>query len=275
MSKYSQTYFQHEILPQPTCIEPRVSITLRMMKHKPCTRITQTSEFGHRLPPPRNFEGSGYVPYPSYPRQHELEDTNTYPEPRTTGKNVLFVSSSMFRFLNPEGLSSATIRATKLFYPGADASVMLNKLKVDLGSVPTPLSDIYLMTGTNNVNSVYFGSRSLKEAGNDINNLMHYLKSIFPAAVIHIINILPRSSKGRNDVVKELNLLIKEICDNDEHLDFMETSHLFNYKNGQRKQFFFVPPSSKITDNCHLNRTGVQRLAKFLKYWAHQHITNS
>ena len=185
-------------------------------------------------------------------------------------KNALFISSSMFRFLDTEKLSSSTISATKLFYPGADAKIMLSKLKAELGSVPTP-SVIYLMTGTNNVNSVYFGSKSLKGAVDDISNLLNYLKFVFPTIPIHVVNILPRCTRGRDDVVVELNLLIKNMCDKDQQLDFMHTQHLFNYKNGQRKEFFFVRPSVKVPDNCHLNSSGVIRLGKYLKYWAHKH----
>ena len=177
----------------------------------------------------------------------------------------------MFRFLDSDKLSSAKVRAQKLFYPGADAKIMLQKLKADLDSVSSP-SDIYIMTGTNNVNSIYFGSKSLKEAADDVNNLLNYLKAVFPSSPIHVINILPRSTKGRNDVVSELNSLIKKICDRDEQFDFMQTLHLFNYKDGQRKQFYFLRPSVKIPDNCHLNASGVIRLAKFIKYWAHKNV---
>ena len=268
MSKLSQEDFLHEILPQETCSEPRISVTFRLMKPP---RITQSSEFHHRLPPPKLQEGSGYVPLSHHHGRHNLMNSSPPSVPKKLpSKNALFISSSMFRFLDTEKLSSSTISATKLFYPGADAKIMLSKLKAELGSVPTP-SVIYLMTGTNNVNSVYFGSKSLKEAVDDISNLLNYLKFVFPTIPIHVVNILPRCTKGRDDVVVELNLLIKNMCDKDQQLDFMHTQHLFNYKNGQRKEFFFVRPSVKVPDNFHLNSSGVIRLGKYLKYWAHKH----
>ena len=267
MSKSSQKDFRHEILPQRLCTEPRISITFRLMKP---LRITQSSEFQSRPPPPANHQGSGYVPLNPPVGNSTVEIPSQ--SKRLPSKNTLFISSSMFRFLDSDKLSSPTISATKLFYPGADAKVMLNKLKNDLGSV-TPPSDIYLMTGTNNVNSIYFGSRSLEEAEDDIRKLMNYVKSVFSSAAIHVINILPRSSIGRNDVVAELNMLIKKMCDSDAQFDFMDTRHLFNYRDGQRKPFYFAQPSSKIADNCHLNFSGVVRLAKFLKYWEHKHTS--
>ena len=267
MSKSSQSHFRHEILPCPTSSEPRVSITFRQIKPPP--RITQRTEFGFCLPPGKNdHQEIGFVPF----YHHKESDNQTSSCQQTTGKEALFISSSMFRFLDPEKLSSPAIKATKLFYPGADARVMLAKLKVDLNSITSP-SNVYLMTGTNNVNPIYYGSRSLAQAKDDINSLITFLKSQFPAAVIHVVNILPRASKGRNDVVRELNLLIGNICANDKQLDFIETAHLFKYREGNRKQHFFVPASDKVGDNCHLNKLGVIRLAKFLKYWAHQHIS--
>ena len=269
MSKSSQKDFLHEILPQPSCTEPRISITFRLMKHP---RITQSSEFQCRPPPPAKNQSSRSAPLnPLVGNWNSTMETQSLPK-TLPSKNTLFISSSMFRFLDSDKLSSPTISATKLFYPGADAKVMLSKLKNDLGSV-TPPSDIYLMTGTNNVNSIYFGSRSLKEAEDDIRKLLSYVKSVFSSATIHVLNILPRSSLGRNDVVAELNMLIKKLCDSEAQLDFMDTHHLFNYRDGQRKPFYFVRPSSKIADNCHLNSNGVIRLAKFLKYWEHKHTS--
>ena len=269
MSKSSQADFLHEILPEETCDKPRISITFRQIQPP---RITQSSDFNRRPPPPSIHEGCGYVP----PDHHPVKKNSKNPAPRSfqkesPKKSALFISSSMFRFLDPEKLSSPTISATKLFYAGADAKVMLSKLKTDLSTVPSP-SVIYLMTGTNNVNSVYFGSKSLDEAAGDIDKLLSYLKSVYPTTPIHVINILPRSTKGRNDVVKELNKLIESICHNDPRVDFMQTQHLFNYRNGLRKEFYFVKSSAKIYDNCHLNASGVIRLAKFLKYWVHKQV---
>ena len=271
MSKSSQEDFEHEILPQETCDEPRISITFRQIQPP---RITQSSDFQRRLPPPSIHGGCGYVS-PTH-HQAKTNSKNSQSPPHSVQKepprkSALFISSSMFRFLDPEKLSSPTISATKLFYPGADAKVMLSKLKTDLSSVPSP-SVIYLMTGTNNVNSTYFGSKSLKEAAGDISDLLNYLKSVHQTTPIHVINILPRSSKGRNDVVNELNNLIERMCDNDPCLDFMRTQHLFNYRNGLRKEFYFVRSSEKVFDNCHLNASGVIRLAKFLKYWVHKQV---
>ena len=264
MSKLSQADFQHEILPDEMCDEPRISITLRLMKPP---RITQSTEFGPRLPPQPSP-----IPHAGIKQTHSFSPALPVCEQPASKKSILFISSSMFRLLDEEKLSSSTVSASKLFYSGADASVMLSKLKTDLSSVPTP-STIYLMTGTNNVNSIYFGSKSLKNAAGDISNLLNYLKSVYPNATINVINILPRSMKGRNDIVGELNKLIKDMCDKELCFNYMSTQHLFNYsRSGFRKEFYFDRPSAKISDNCHLNTSGVIRLAKFLKYWAHKQV---
>jgi len=123
------------------------------------------------------------------------------------------------------------------------------------------------------VNTVYFGSKSLKDAAGDISNLLNYLKSVYPNATINVLNILPRSTKGRNDVVAELNKVIKDMCSKDSCFNYISTHNLFNYnRSGFRKEFYFARPSAKISDNCHLNTSGVIRLAKFLKYWAHKQV---
>ena len=70
---------------------------------------------------------------------------------------------------------------------------------------------------------------------------------------------------------QELNSLLKDYCQV-KKMKFMETKHLFNTANGKRRNQYFVRPSGKIVDNCHLNEIGVSRLGKFLKYWTHSHL---
>ena len=128
------------------------------------------------------------------------------------------------------------------------------------------------MCGTNNVNSIYYGSRSLSEAVGDIIKVIKYLKTVFPSSMINLVNILPMYKLGRYDVVREINFNVKKFC-LEEMINVMETEHLFNFKNGLRRNELFVPPSAQIADNCHLNRTRVTKLGRHLKYWAHKHIS--
>ena len=178
----------------------------------------------------------------------------------------------MFRNLNTDKISSETLVAQKLFYPGANAEIMLKKLKADIGSLKMTPDLIYVMCGTNNVDRIYYGSGNLNDAAEHVNELLLFLKVTFPNAKLNVINILPRSIKGKNDVVIELNKLIRDFCITSD-INYMKTDHLFNYKDGNRKNRFFMAPSEHIPDNCHLNWEGTIRLGKFIKFWTYKHLS--
>ena len=131
-------------------------------------------------------------------------------------------------------------------------------------------NNVYIMCGTNNVDKVYYGSDDLQPSMDSITELIDFVKHTFPSAKIHMVSILPRASPGRNDVVNELNTLIKELCHN-KAIDYMDSSILFKFKSGNRREMFFQTPNRYIQDNCHLNFKGIIRLGKFFKYWAHKH----
>ena len=277
MSKASQKYYRHEIPKDPYCTEPRASLTFRLIK-KPVDPFSSTKpvhRFAEDQPPSDGITPCGHVPFPESGQTVKAKKLTSEQEPRVQSppnpKSVLYISSSMFRFIDTNKLSSPNVTATKLFYPGANASVMLNKLRKDLPLLSTKPSSIYIMCGTNNVNSIYYGSGSLEESFNQITEVLQYLHSVFPAVDINVVNILPRTTPGKNDVVRELNSLLKNYCQV-KKMKFMETKHLFNTANGKRRNQYFVRPSGKIVDNCHLNEIGVSRLGKFLKYWTHSHL---
>ena len=270
MSKASQKYYRHEIPKDPYCTEPRASLTFRLIK-KPVDPYSSTKH----QPPSDGSTPCGHVPFPESGQTGKAKKLTSEQEPRVHSpphpKPVLYISSSMFRFIDTNKLSSPNVSATKLFYPGANASVMLNKLRKDLPLLSTKPSSIYIMCGTNNVNSIYYGSASLEGSFNQITEVLQYLQSVFPAVDVNVVNILPRTTPGKNDVVRELNSLLKDYCQV-KKMKFMETKHLFNTANGKRRNQYFVRPSGKIVDNCHLNEIGVSRLGKFLKYWTHSHL---
>ena len=179
----------------------------------------------------------------------------------------------MFRHISERKLSSAKIKAYKLFYPGADAAAMLINLKKDLSTLDIMPENIYLMTGTNNVDPIYYGKSSLKNAMRDIKELIDFVKHSYPKSIVHVINILPRDTLGRNEIVDELNIMIEEYClSSVKGVNFMNSQKLFKYHNGSRSNRYFMHPNQYYNDNCHLNREGVKRLGKYLKYWAHQHL---
>ena len=270
MSKESQSFFKHETVPDPCSTEHRVSLTFRLIK--PC-KVSPDVEQG-------NSNACGYVPYAinnSVETHHPLPSATPlgddhHPKPCEDRTSVLYVSSSMFRYISEGKLSSSTIKASKLFYPGADAAVMLNKLKKDLPKLDINPADIYIMTGTNNVDPIYYGTNSLENAMRDISELMNFLKLSYPSSNIHMINILPRHSLGRNDVVSELNRMIEGYCVMNK-FQFMNCKHLFKtYQSDSRNNNYFMPPNRYHDDNCHLNKVGVERLGKYLKYWSHEHL---
>ena len=128
------------------------------------------------------------------------------------------------------------------------------------------------MTGTNNVDPIYYGTNSLENAMRDISELLDFLKLSYPSSKIHVINILPRHSLGRNDVVLELNRMVERYCVANK-FEFMNCKHLFKtYQSDSRNNTYFMPPNRYHDDNCHLNKVGVERLGRYLKYWSHEHL---
>ncbi|KAL5267263.1 hypothetical protein ACHWQZ_G004336 [Mnemiopsis leidyi] len=260
MSQETQNLVTHEIAQDPECFQKRISITLRLIS--PPTPSDTIISRPDLLTNPKNQQRAPVT----------SEPTPAHVKTPVSQKSALFISSSMFRFLDCQKLSSQALKANKFFYPGANATVMLNKLKKDLSGIDISPSVIYVMCGTNNVDSVYYGSQSLSEAVGDITKVIRYLKTVFPSSMVNFVNILPRYKLGRNDVVREINLNVKKFC-LEQMINVMETEHLFNFKNGLRRNEFFAPPSAHISDNCHLNRSGVTKLGRHLKYWAHKHIS--
>ena len=129
------------------------------------------------------------------------------------------------------------------------------------------------MVGTNNVEKVYYGKQQLESAQQDISSLFNYLKNRFGSADFCIVNILPRSVKGKNDVIRFLNLHIKKYCEENGDMQYVDTEerlYLFTDNVGRRRQNYFQRPNSFTRDNVHLNRMGIKRLGGHLKYVAHK-----
>ena len=182
----------------------------------------------------------------------------------------------MFRNLDAAKLSSKAQKAEIFFYPGAHASLMQKKLESDSKFRAVGHSNvgkIFILTGSNNIDSIYYGSRNLTDAIQDISTLLDYIKNSFPNSSVQVINILPRDVKGRNDIINEINLRIKQLCDIDESMNFIDTEtehHLFSnivFRQKVRKTDFF----NFGDDNVHLNNHGIIRLGRHLKYLAHKY----
>ena len=211
--------------------------------------------------------------------------------PSQTTENIvdtIFISSSMFSDLDEVKLSSNHHKAAVFFFRGATAGGILHKLKNDSNFRkinPGSIKQVFLLSGTNDVDNIlnvqksdhynvnvdsnrydqYIFDRTL----NDIENLVSYIHNWSLNARINILNILPRASIHRNHVINNLNNFLKNICYHEGYLNYINTEFnvcLFSRKDGFRKDMFFKVIGS---DNVHLNKSGILRLGKHLKYILH------
>ena len=275
MSKNSQSHYEH-CIPPDSSSHPRISITCRLLQPSPLSQSTPDVQF----PMPADTS----APIISAPNQDiPLEGPH---------QSTVYISSSMFRGIDETKMSSQYHTAKVFYYPGATAKQLLAKVQNDpkfLLINPNSVTKVYLLCGTNNIDQILgvqkrdhsnFTSNCpaseelLHEAKSDIYNLITHLHAWAQSASINVLNLLPRVSASRNSVINLINCHIKQICDNLQYAYFVGTEmhrSLFSFQNGMRKDQFF---SIKGSDNVHLNRSGVIRLAKYLKYFAHQNTSN-
>ena len=266
MSQKSQESFQHSIVADNSK-DTRISLTLRQMN----PTVTNNSQ---------GQNGSiSNLPNGSIPNLPSNNSQAQY--------DTIYISDSMLRNLSSTKMSSLTQKAMVFAYPGATAGGILEKLKTDNNFHnldPSKVKRIFLFCGTNNVDNVlctppYMRSEFL--SGYQINNnilfeskeqitlLSQFLHSWANSAVINVLNILPRVSFIRNSVINKLNYHILQLCNKYSYIKIVSTeSHrsLFSFHNGLRKDNFFM---TKGGDNVHLNKIGLSRLAKYLKYYSH------
>ena len=261
MSKKSQKLFAHEIVRDPLIQDHRVSITFRLIKktvepegfNVPFSEDKQPAVLRSNSPILSDFDSdaSGHVPFPSIPSNEPSKKLrnnvmhSSLPPSASSGKQVdtVYISSSMFRHLNPSLLSSANQTARVFFYPGANSTQMFERLmndpefrKLNKDSV----RKVFLLTGTNYVDPISSGYRDIESAKRGIEFILFRLWEIFTSAKLHVINILPRESKSKNDIIYELNSYIWKICCT-HGLSFINTefeNRLFSSR-GIRKNSYF------------------------------------
>lgn len=273
MTRESQNFFQHSI-PQDTSTLPRISITLRSLNspHKgvPESVTLKTNDITIQ---------DKVVSCPG-------ETVPIITEPQKS--KTLYISSSMFSGLKASKLSSSTQDATVLFYRGATASRILSRLKNDpnfLSINPQSVSKIYIMCGTNNVDKILsiplsrcssyvssddvnFDGKLLESTTHEFDQIYHFLHNWNKEATVNFVNLLPRVSVARNQVINMLNNYLYTQCHSVPTANFISTEenrHLFSW-NGYRKDAYY---SSAGQDNVHLNQSGIVRVSKHLKYLAH------
>ena len=290
MSQQSQSFFQHTIPKDTVCKRPRISITLRLINfNMPDVHLP--------TPPPISSPvNNAELKRPLETVQHSstLNDFNksTGTSNDISGRSkTLFISSSMFKSLDERRLSSKTQDAVVFAYPGATVSLMEEKFKADCRRNdldPKSVQNIVLMCGTNNVDLILKSPKHLRnkliyeqsscsieamsETFKSIENFLLFLREWAPYAKIKLLNILPRESSTRNDVINRINNYISSLADKFDFVHNPDTEfnrlYLFASKSGFRKSIYF---SSQGSDNVHLNQIGIIRFARYLKYIAHNH----
>ena len=275
MSYESQGHFEHCIA-KDFSKYVRISVTLRLLQTT--TNVTEAAN----ISAPQRSNEIGYKP-PSYdgyqppssstsPPQHEQSNVNI----TNKSKNIttLYISSSMFRDLSAEKLSSKYQNAAVLFFPGATAGDMLKRLKKsdEFKEInPKFVTKVYLLTGTNNVDRVLNDTTSnqMQHAFNEIYELINFLHNWSMNSSINIINVFPRASSQRNWVINNINAFLYDISCNLDYVIFVNTEatrSLFSTRHGYRKDEYF----RSGRDNVHFNVRGIVKLGRHLKHIAHE-----
>ena len=276
MTKKSQSHFEHSI-PKDYSKHPRMSITLRYLKPSSLSSILHE----HDIQTP--------IEATHQPQSRIIADPNivTCSPPINTNNGIfvdhqskpitLYISSSMFRHLEADKLKSTTQDAHVFFYPGATAGQMLTRFQQDpkAGAVNSGLvTKILVLTGSNNVDGICQDNSGavFERTTYEINALVSHLRLTFTGASINLLNVLPRINYQRNLAINRINSFLQTLSCQHEEIVYVNTEfnrNLFSNMLGFRKNFYFMPASSSIPDNVHLNRAGIIRLAKHLKYVAH------
>ena len=163
----------------------------------------------------------------------------------------------MFRHFSSTKLSSSLQRAIVITYPGATVGGVLSKLRSDpafLNINPQNVKKIYLFCGANNIDkalhipfsnnsdSIDFRNFTASETAinsikSEYNELSHYLHAWASSAKINILNILPRASLARNNVINSLNHYIRQLSFKYPFIEMISTEKdrgLFTFDNGYR-----------------------------------------
>ena len=277
MTKKSQRYFTHGI-PAEANKGLRVSVTLRLIQ-EPISAITQplvttSTQQEDEIPTSPTIPHHTRIQHstPKSSQQPHFNDPSMSPIiPPYDTVDTIYVSSSMFRYLNPRGMSSRYQEAKVFFYPGANSTQMINRLFLDpefKSLDKSKVTKVFVLTGTNNIDAIYAGTETIPEATKSMSALLYKLWMTFDHARINVINLLPREHSGKNEIVKQVNTYLYGECKS-HGLQFIDTETgdepMFTLLNGPRNNVLF----SNGFDNVHLNSRGYSRIARYLKYLAH------
>ena len=194
----------------------------------------------------------------------------------------------MFSNLDEHKLSSKHQQAYVFSYSGATVKGICDRFSLDNRKdkiQPSKVENIVLMCGSNNIDLILDSPRHMRsnliqpncspntnainQTKTDIEDLIISLHDWAPRATICFLNILPRESLARNMVISDINRYISKLPDQHRFVKFISTAadrYLFSNREGYRKSHYF---SVNGDDNVHLNYQGVIRLARHIKYNAH------
>ncbi len=241
------------------------------------------------LPPPVPHQVASYSPSDIQPSSTCNTATNSQPTSPEHVISTVYISSSMFRNLNATKLSTDSQKAAVFYYPGATAEMIMHKLAADrrFNKIdPAHVKKVYLLCGTNNVDKILgiprtldksivearytkFSNTKFSQTEVEITNLLMYLNNWSPSAIVNVLNILPRASRTRNEVINAINHHISRLATNSRNINYISTEldrNMFCDNLGYRNSYLF---NFRGEDNVHLNSLGQSKLAKFLKYHSH------
>ena len=276
MSRKSQDFFQHSITADSS-LNTRISITLRMLNVK---SSLDNVVFQNPSTPPDLTASCEQLP---------AEVSHNSMHNHHSEKYTLYIGDSMLKHLDSTKMSSLSQKAIVFAYPGATAGSIISKLKSDpefLKVDPSKVYKMYVLCGTNSVdkilripfpmnsdfidNEVFQTSEiDLHHAKSELTHLADFLHGWAKSSSLNFINILPRESSIRNEVINCLNHHIMKLTYGKPFLSMISTElhrNLFTSRHGYRKSDYFT---NQGLDNVHLNGSGIVRLAKYLKYFAH------
>ena len=310
MTRKSQNLFKHAIPRHDPCSGIRISITLRFINPPDSSNpsfindqdvINFLVDLGKEtLPPAHDCTTQSYpttiprrqcsaAPAPPSIEAHAADNQAVQVRSQDRSTSV-YISSSLFKTLDEKKLGSKMQDAKVFSYPGATAGEILVKLQNDKrfhGIDPNCVGQVFVLCGNNNVDKilnvprshwtsvihveeVQYSKRRFLDATDEIANLGIFLHEWSRKSTVNFINLLPRTSLARNQVINDLNSFIDKFCESHNHLNMVGTEasrRLFSDSQGYRKSNYF---SSNGADNIHLAPIGISRLANHLKYIAHR-----
>ena len=108
----------------------------------------------------------------------------------------------------------------------------------------------------------------MKKAMKDVTDLINFLHTWSSHSTIYNINILPRTTRVRNEVINHMNNFLSDLSNRLPYVTYIDTvfcRSLFSTYQGFKLNEYFKLGS----DNVHLNQSGVVKLGRHLKFVAH------